>query len=251
MNLKSLIAQIQSQLEHLANQEQINQQQQQITNQRIKNLETKIKRQYHRQSELDDEAIKLYLQGEELKAKFKKIKRIETLVQEIRYLRKKCPDNQEMLDNLSFHISLLAEEEGLTLDRETILKGDRQSFNNYSSRQKPTSKNRQKTNKNRSDEPVQLTLRNIKTVLPDAEFIYKQLIARNLEKYQTYQNLIIDELDVIWCSVAFIAFGRSAYRQLSFKHHPDLNGSEEAMQLINAAWEISEEYLANTAKGNQ
>lgn len=245
MNFTSLIAQIQSQLEKLADREETNQKQQQVTNQRIKNLENKIKRQYHRQSELDDEAIKLYRQGEELKSKLKKIERIKVLAQEIDDLQEKCPENLEIIENLYSYISLLAQEEGLSVDRQTILKGKKQSFPNYASKQKSRNKNRQATKKNNQDRPVNLTLQNIKTVLPNAESIYKQLIAHNLEKYQTYQNIIIDDLDVIWCSVAFIAFGRSAYRQLSFKHHPDLNGSAEAMQFINAAWEISEEYLAN------
>ncbi|MDJ0688537.1 MAG: molecular chaperone DnaJ [Xenococcaceae cyanobacterium MO_188.B32] len=275
MNLNDLIAQIQSQLEELANQENINQQEQKATNQRIKTLERKIKEQYHRQSELDDEAIRLYRQGEELKTKLDKLNRITALTQEFRDLQTECQDNQELLHTLYSSISLLAKEESIDIDRQTIFNDDRQLIDDYPFEEQPTNSARQEANyqihfedlnaespqdstsdctqnkQDDEDESTTLTLQYIKTVLPNAELIYKQLIARNLEKYQTYQNLIIDELDVIWCSVAFIAFGRGAYRQLSFKHHPDLNGSEEAMQLINTAWEISEEYLAETVNSDR
>ena len=249
INLADLIAQIQSQLEELANQEKINQQEQEATNQRIKKLETRIKEQYRRQSELDDEAINIYRQGEELKTKLEKLSRIAALVQEFQDLYHECQDNQELLDTLYSSISLLAEGESINIDRNTVLNNNRKSIDNCAFRQQQPNSDRtqekEETKQDDDDEPATLTLRNIKTVLPNAELIYKQLVACNLEKYQTYQNLIIDELDVIWCSVAFIAFGRSAYRQLSFKHHPDLHGSEQAMQLINTAWEISEEYLAD------
>ena len=278
MNLNELITQIQSQLEELANQEAINQQEQEATNQRIKKLETEIKEQYHRQSELDNEAIQLYRRGEELKAKLEKLSRITSLAQEFRELHVECQDNQELLQTLYSSVSHLAQEDSINIDRQTILNEERQLTDDYSFDRRSTigdslgvdtpdefesldfSFSHANTNdyledkeddKEAQTESNTLTLQYIKTVLPDAELIYKQLIARNLEKYQTYQNLIIDEFDVIWCSVAFIALGRGAYRQLSFKHHPDLNGSEEAMQLINTAWEISEEYLAETVNSDR
>ncbi len=239
MHLNDLIAQIQSQLKELADREKANQKEQEVTTERIKILETEIKEQYNRQSQLDDEAINLYSQGEELKTKLAKLTKIAALAEEFKVLRAECQDNQDLLQTLYSSISLLAEAEHIEIDRQEILNDDREN------------KEEQQQQQDSKDESVTLTLHNLRTVLPDAEAIYKQLLSSNLEKYQTYQNLIIDELDVIWCSVAFIAFGRSAYRQLSFKHHPDLNGSEEAMQLINTAWEISEEYLANTAKGDR
>ena len=268
MNLNDLITQIQSQLEELANQEKRNQQEQEATNQRIKTLEKEIKEQYHRQSELDNEAIQFYRRGEELKAKLEKLNRITALTQEFRNLHTECQDNQELLQTLYASISLLATEESINIDRQTILNDDRSfeqppatgeggifdSHHEFENLEFPFSRvstsDETQNKQNDAKEQTALTLQYIKTVLPNAELIYKQLIANNLEKYQTYQNLIIDELDVIWCSVAFIAFGRDAYRQLSFKHHPDLNGSEEAMQLINTAWEISEEYLADTVNSN-
>lgn len=217
-----MIAQIQSQLEELARQEAANQQEQEATNQHIKQLEISIKEQYRRQSELDDKAIQLYAQGEELKLKLEKLERINALSQEFQDLQQECQDNQELLQTLHSSISLPTEEELLEIDRSP-------------------------EDKKKESESAILTLQKLKNTLPNAELIYKQLLASNVEKYQTHQNLIIDEFDVIWCSVAFIAFGRDAYRQLSFKHHPDLNGSEQAMQLINTAWEISEEYIADTS----
>lgn len=248
MHLNDLIAQIQSQLEELADREKANQQEQEVTTERIKILETEIKEQYNRQSQLDDEAINLYSQGEELKTKLAKLTKIAALAEEFKVLRAECQDNQDLLQTLYSSMSLLAEAEHIEIDRQEILNDDRENDRELNDTSTQEEQQQQQDSK---DESVTLTLHNLRTVLPDAEAIYKQLLSSNLEKYQTYQNLIIDELDVIWCSVAFIAFGRSAYRQLSFKHHPDLNGSEEAMQLINTAWEISEEYLANRVNSNQ
>ena len=259
MNLNDVIAQIQSELEKLANQEKINQQEQEATNQQIKQLETQIKEQYRRQSKLDDEAINIYSRGEELRTKLEKVKRIAALGQELQELYHECQDNQELLDTLYSSISLLAEGKSIEFDHNAVLNGDRNGRDDYLPKEEnPNSdylfgqttasqSNQEKTQKNNEKEEkiAKLTLYNIKTALPNAELIYKQLVACNLEKYQAYQNFIIDELDVIWCSVAFIAFGRAAYHELSFKHHPDLHGSEQAMQLINTAWEMSEEYLAD------
>ena len=98
-----------------------------------------------------------------------------------------------------------------------------------------------------------LTIEEIKAALPNAEKIYQNLVAGYLEEYKTYQNYIVDGLDLIWYSVAFIAFGRASYRKMSFKYHPDLKrgiGSERAMQLINTAWAISQNYLGDTKKDN-
>ncbi|MGL6339562.1 MAG: J domain-containing protein, partial [Waterburya sp.] len=70
------------------------------------------------------------------------------------------------------------------------------------------------------------------------------------EEYKTYQNFIVDGLDLIWYAVAFIAFGRTSYRKMSFKYHPDLDGSELAMQLINTAWSISQNFVNNSTTAN-
>jgi hypothetical protein len=77
------------------------------------------------------------------------------------------------------------------------------------------------------------------------------LLARHIEEYKTYQNYVVDNLDLLWYAVAFIAFGRSAYRKMGFKYHPDLDGSQRAMQLINTAWSISQTFLSDsTAERN-
>ena len=110
MNLKDMIAQIQSQLEDLARQEAANQQEQQATNQQIKQLEISLKEQYSRQSELDNKALQLYAQGEELKLRLEKLKRINALSQEFQDLQQECQDNQELLQTLHSSISLSAEE---------------------------------------------------------------------------------------------------------------------------------------------
>lgn len=247
MHLNDLIAQIQFQLEELVNQDIVNRQEQEATTKRIIFLETEIKEQYNRQSQLDDEAINIYSKGEELKAKLSKLTKIATLAEEFRVLKAECEDNQDLLQTLYSSMSLLAKAESVEIDRPEILEHNQE----LSEVQATNNDFAEEEQEDSDNELEKLTLQNLKTVLPDAEVIYKQLLASNVEKYRTYQNLIIDELDVIWCSVAFIAFGRVAYRQLSFRHHPDMNGKEEAMQLINTAWEISEEYLADAVNSNQ
>ena len=78
--------------------------------------------------------------------------------------------------------------------------------------------------------------------------IRDRLVAKHLEEYKTYQNFIVDGLDLIWYAVAFVVFGRSAYRKMGFKYHPDLDGSERAMQLINTAWSISQGFAKDKDK---
>ncbi|MEM6614415.1 MAG: molecular chaperone DnaJ, partial [Cyanobacteria bacterium P01_C01_bin.72] len=95
-----------------------------------------------------------------------------------------------------------------------------------------------------------ITIDEIKAALPNAERIYQKLVANYLEEYKTYQNYIVDGLDVIWYAVAFIAFGRTSYRKMGFKYHPDLDGSERAMQLVNTAWSISQKYLGNPSNSS-
>jgi hypothetical protein len=37
---------------------------------------------------------------------------------------------------------------------------------------------------------------------------------------------------------------------MGFKYHPDLDGSERAMQLVNTAWSVSQRYLKNSTDSN-
>ena len=95
-------------------------------------------------------------------------------------------------------------------------------------------------------EEFEITIADIKAKLPNAERLYQNMVAKHLEQYHTYQNLIIDGLDLIWCSVAFVAFGKETYKNMSLRHHPDRDPDKEksaiALQLINTAWEISQEH---------
>ena len=96
-----------------------------------------------------------------------------------------------------------------------------------------------------------ISIDEIKEALPNAERIYQKLVANYLEEYKTYQNYIVDGLDVIWYAVAFVAFGRPSYRKMGFKYHPDLDGSERAMQLVNTAWSISQKYKKDAANADR
>ncbi len=241
MNLTEILNQIKSQLEQINSREQANQQEQAQINRRIEQLEAEIKQQIQRRSELDEEAIRLYSQAEELKPKLNKLQRILNLSQEFQELEAECQDNQELLNTLYSSISnlkILSQFNSYTNDIPPD-DGNTIEYNNEPQTNLNFNKN------NNSDPQYKLSIDSIKNALPNAEKIYQHLVSGYLEEYQTYQNYIVDGLDLIWYSVGFIAFGRESYRKMSFKYHPDLKpGSERAMQLINTAWEISQQYLA-------
>ncbi len=241
MNFADTIAHIQWQLEEIAIRSQKNQQQQAITRERIEKLKARIQQQYSLQSELDKEAIDLEQQAQKLRANLSKLQRIASLSQQFQELAVECQDNPALLHAL--YLSIPRQEAGsMNGIADTVTENqEKHSTNSCQRSQEGLNDKKQSTDCRDS----KLTIAKIKAALPNAEQIYRQMVARYLEQYQAFNNLIVDELDVIWCSVAFIAFGRSSYRQLSFKHHPDLNGSELAMQLINTAWEISQDYQGN------
>lgn len=246
MNLVDAIAKLQSQLQQIQIKEEQNQQEQAAINQSIQELEHKIQQQYQRQSELDREAIELYRQAEEIKGQLAKLEKIAAFSQQFQLLKAECQDNQELLQTLYSALPIPFSQDTLT-----------GVFNQQDFPEVKVFVEQQQTKEFISDIPSEyqnsedflLTIAQIKAALPNAESIYKQMTARYLEQYQTYQNLIIEELDLIWCSLAFVVFGRSSYRKLSLKYHPDLAGSERAMQLINAAWEISQDYLTDCDRG--
>jgi Mg2+ and Co2+ transporter CorA len=235
MNIIETIAQIKSQLEQIEQQEQDNQQEQAKINQCIVELETELQLLQKRRNLLDQEALRLYTQAEELKPKLDKLERIANLSKEFLELHAECQDNQDLLNTLYSSVSTQSQED----NQQAI-------FNSFSSPQNPIKSKSSKVKKN-DDAAARyaITIDEIKETLPNAEKIYQQLVAGYLEEYKTYQNYIVDGLDLIWYAVAFIAFGRTSYRKMSFKYHPDLDGSERAMQLINTAWSISQNFVNN------
>lgn len=239
MNIMETIAQIKSQLEQVELQEQTNQQEQAKINQRLVELETELQQQQKRRNQLDQEALRLYTQAEELKFKLGKLKRIASLSKEFLELHEECQDNQDLLNTLYSSVSTQQEDNQQTNSNFSI-------FN-----QNPVESNFLEVKENNEDNiQYTITIDEIKQALPNAEKIYQQLVAGYLEEYKTYQNFIVDGLDLIWYAVAFIAFGRTSYRKMSFKYHPDLDGSERAMQLINTAWSISQNFVNNSTTAN-
>lgn len=233
MNVDETIERITAQLEQIHSQEKANQQEQATVNQRIEQLEAELQQQYQRRSELDEEAIRLYSQAEELRPKLSKLKRIANLSQEFLELHADCQDNQDLLNTLYSSVSHLS----------TVNKNDFDGATTPNISESLVSPQPEIPNPNAN---YKISIEEIKNALPNAEKIYQHLVASYLEEYKTYQNYIVDGLDLIWYSVAFIAFGRASYRKMSFKYHPDLEaGSELAMQLINTAWSISQQYLGD------
>ncbi len=231
MNFMEMIAQIEAQLTEIAAKEEVNQTEQAIINQNIEELEAQIQQQYSRQNQLDQEAIELFNQSEQLKVKLAKLKKIANLARNFQELAEECQDNQELLSTLYSSLSNKAIGGGQQEITQELIPQNGNAVINLEEDLNKT---------------VQLSIDDIKAQLPNAEKIYQKLVASYLEQYHMYQNLIIDDLDLVWCAVAFIAFGRDCYRQMCRRHHPDLAGSEQAMQLINSAWEISQEYLKST-----
>jgi hypothetical protein len=182
--------------------------------------------------------LKLYTQAEELKPKLSKLERIANLSKDFLELHHECQDSQDLLSTLYSSISTESTEE----NSQALL-------NSPLFQQKSTKAKEPKApTQNYSD--YSITIDEIKQTLPNAEKIYQKLVANYLEEYKTYQNYIVDGLDVIWYAVAFIAFGRSSYRKMGFKYHPDLDGSERAMQLVNTAWAISQQYRGDSVNQN-
>jgi chromosome segregation ATPase len=240
MNLIETIAYIQSQLQQIETQQEENQREQAATNLRIEELEAEIEQQYKSQSELDSEAIELYSKAEEFKTKLERLTRISSLSEEFEQLQRDCKDNQELLEAL--YVSIFESAE-----RNKYLRISIQDLTSNEDTHVPEKKS--SLDISDSLEP-EVTIENIREQLPDAEQIHTQLSEWYGEKFEVYDRCLIDNMSVAWYSVAFIAFGRSLYYRLSRKHHPDMAGSDGAMQLINAAWEVSEDYLSSMAEGS-
>ena len=235
MNIIENIAQIESQLKEIESKEEANQQEQAKTSERILELEAELQQQQQHRDRLDEEAIKLYSQVEELKPKLDKLKRIANLSKEFLELHTECLGSEDLLSTLYSSVSTESIEDNV------------KALNNS-----PLLKPLAKTQPNDYSQYL-ISIDEIREALPNAEKIYQRLLARHLEEYKTYQNYVVDGLDLLWYAVAFVAFGRPAYRKMGFKYHPDLDGSERAMQLINTAWSISQKFLnddSDTANNN-
>ncbi|MEL6493872.1 MAG: molecular chaperone DnaJ [Cyanobacteria bacterium J06623_7] len=241
MNINETMAQIKSQLEKIERKERENQQEQAQVTELIVNLETELKQWQKRRNELDEEALQLYTEAEELKPKLDKLERIANLSKEFLELHSECQDSQDLLSTLYSSVSTESVEDnhGQVLLNSPLFQQQPDTS--------PTPKKPQQSPQPPKDySQYSISIDEIKNALPNAERIYQKLVANYLEEYKTYQNYIVDGLDVIWYAVAFIAFGRSSYRKMGFKYHPDLDGSERAMQLINTAWSISQQHLGDS-----
>ncbi|MBW4536178.1 MAG: molecular chaperone DnaJ [Pleurocapsa minor HA4230-MV1] len=238
MDIDETMAQIRSQLEQIERNEQENQREQAEVTELILNLETELKQLQRRRNELDEEALKLYTQAEELRPKLNKLERISNLSKDFLELHHECQDNQDLLSTLYSSIST-----------ESVEDTNQALLNSPLFKQTSTEPTQSKTIAQDYSQ-YSITIDEIKQALPNAEKVYQKLVANYLEEYKTYQNYIVDGLDVIWYAVAFIAFGRPSYRKMGFKYHPDLDGSERAMQLVNTAWSVSQRYLKNSAESN-
>jgi DNA repair exonuclease SbcCD ATPase subunit len=222
MNFAEILSQINNQLQEIEEQEKANQKEQAELTSYIEQLKLEIEEKIYRQSELDREALELCRRGEEIREKLAKIAKIQSLSANFQDLQAEFQGNQDLLNTLYSSFSAIANPElhSNTQDRDE------------------------------SDEELVITIETIKAKLPQAERLYQKLVAENLEQYHTYQNMIISGLDLIWCAVGFIAFGKESYKKMSLKHHPDRQGSEQAMQLINTAWEITQDYLNSQEQTN-
>lgn len=234
MDITETMAQFKSQLKQIELEEQANQEEQAQVNQRIVYLESELKLQQQRRNELDEVALQLYTQAETLRPKLSKLERIANLSKEFLDLHTECKDSNDLLDTLYSSVSA----ESIEDNKKALLNSP--LFN----QKKPEAVSLETRTQDYSK--YSISIDEIKDALPNAEKVYQKLVASYLDEYKTYQNFIVDGLDVIWYAVAFIAFGRASYRKMGFKYHPDLDGSERAMQLVNTAWSISQDYLGDS-----
>ena len=248
MNVIETVAKIKSQLEEIELQQQANQQEQARINQSIIELEQELHQQNKRRNQLDQEALKLYTRAEELKPQISKLERIANLSKEFLELHTECKDNEDLLNTLYSSVSNTSVENKKPV--VTDIYTDRPvssaelSQSEFIADGQTSSQSTAAYDSNSAE--YSISIDEIKQALPNAEKIYQQLVANYLEEYTTYQNYIVDGLDLIWYAVAFIAFGRPIYRRMGFKYHPDLDGSEMAMQLINTAWSISQNFSGDS-----
>lgn len=229
MDLQPAIAKLETQLQQIIQQQQSNQQQQIEVKQQIEDLDQQLQIYLKRQRELDNEAINLFEQKEQLEQKIAKIRQIYRISEEFRQLQQEFKDDRQLLDTL-YNAMIFADVEPPPIDVQ-----DNQDPFNYQA-------NEWLFKSNQGGVGSIVTVEQIKATLPDAEIIHQQIGDRYLETYQSYRNLLVEQLDLIWCTVAFIAFDRSLYVQLSRKYHPDMGGSAQKMQLVNAAWEIYQDW---------
>ena len=244
MNFPEILDQLNSQLEEVSEQEQANQQEQadlaqsiEQLSQEIEHLQKVIEQKYHRQSELDREALDLCRRYEALEEKKEKISKIESFSAEFKGLQSEFQDNEDLLNTLYSSISAIAVPAASDFDSPSVFPEEENSQTNNNSQTESL------TSDHPPDSEPATTILSIKQQLPSAERLYQKLVAKNLDKYHVYQNQILDGLDLIWCSVGFVAFGKNLYKQMCLKYHPDLSGSEQAMQLVNTAWEIAQEHV--------
>lgn len=276
MKFPEIIKQIKLQIDSLEENEESNRQEQVKVAEKIEQLKQEIVAQEQLQTELDHQALDICRQIEELKDKREKLCKIELLSSEFQDLQSELASSPELLDTLYSSVSALTSTTSINPDPKSAENKNNNNSKNKESKnieikdiptqfefvgqddseqqenvanqgEKEQPENLQSSSqKNESKEEMGITIADIKAKLPNAERLYQNLVAKHLEQYHTYQNLIIDGLDLIWCSVAFVAFGKETYKSMSLKHHPDRDPDKEksaiAMQLINTAWEISQEH---------
>lgn len=249
MDIIETVNQMKSQLKEIELQERVNQSEKAEIEKRIAELEAELQQKNQQRDRLDREALRLYTEAEELRPKLNKLERIANLSKEFLELHSECQDNQDLLNTLYSSISDASRQNPKQIS--TNIYTDK-SVSQSKSVSEESEVERDMLNSQFIDShsyaDYSITIDEIRAALPNAERIYQQLVAGYLEEYRTYQNYIVDGLDLIWYAVAFIAFGRSSYRKMGFKYHPDLDGSDMAMQLINTAWSISQNFVNDDDK---
>jgi hypothetical protein len=240
MELSNFIAQLTSQLNEVVIQQEQNQQEQELASKSIFELEAQLQQKYTRQRELDFEAIGLYRKAQDIEVKLNKMKRISSIKEEFKQLVRECGNDRQLLDTLYESLVFDPALNESQIDRTETIEPDpftKEPFGYAESLDVGFFKEEL--------EDLNLTVESIEDILPKAREIYQYLTREYSDRQEFYAKETVEGLDFIWCAVAFIARGRELYRKLSRRHHPDLNGTAQSMQFINAAWEVSQEYIAS------
>ena len=79
--------------------------------------------------------------------------------------------------------------------------------------------------------------------MPRYQQIQAEIVAQYGQEYLLYHDKKLGQKSISYYATTFVAFGRPFYIKVCQKYHSDCGGSDEAMQFINAAWDIAQDYI--------
>jgi hypothetical protein len=207
--LTDVIDRTQSEIIEMQARENQLQEEQEAASQQISQLREEIQLKYHHQSKIELEIVEVCARQRELKSKLVKLLTMANVVGNLRELLDRIKNDSTLIE--LFHTSVGQNERHL----------------------KPSSG---------------FDLDKIRSSLPNTDAIYQVLSNTYRDTYQACQGYQVENMDVVWCTLAFIAFGRSLYRKFTRNYGFDEQSYANEKLLINTAWDVRCQYLNSFAK---